>query len=63
MSKQDEIDRQKVILYSWVAKAFYKRIKSFKVPEKYVEAAKDIASQATGFDSSTAFSRGTDAYR
>jgi hypothetical protein len=49
MSKQDEIDRQKVILYTWVAKAFYKKIKSFKVPEKYVEAAKDIASQGNGF--------------
>lgn len=49
MSKQDDIDRQKVILYSWVSKAFYKRIKSFKVPEKYVEAAKDIASQGNGF--------------
>jgi hypothetical protein len=45
----DEIDRQKVILYTWVSKAFYKRIKSFKVPEKYVEAAKDIASQGNGF--------------
>ena len=49
MSKQDEIDRQKVILYTWVSKAFYKRIKSFKVPEKYVEAAKDIAGQGNGF--------------
>ncbi len=49
MSKQDEIDRQKVILYTWVSKAFYKRIKSFEVPEKYSEAAKDIASQGNGF--------------
>lgn len=45
----DEIDRQKVILYTWVSKAFYKHIKSFEVPEKYVEAAKDIASQGNGF--------------
>ena len=49
MDKQDEIDRQKVILYTGVSKAFYKHIKSFKVPEKYVEAAKDIASQGNGF--------------
>ena len=49
MDKQDEIERQKVTLYTWVSKAFYKRIKSFKVPEKYVEAAKDIASQGNGF--------------
>ena len=49
MSKQDEIDRQKVILYTWVSTAFYKHIKSFEVPEKYSEAAKDIASQGNGF--------------
>lgn len=49
MSKQDEIERQKVTLYTWVSKAFYKQLKSFKVPEKYSEAAKDIASQGNGF--------------
>ena len=49
MDKQDEIERQKVTLYTWVSKAFYKHLKSFKVPEKYSEAAKDIASQGNGF--------------
>ena len=45
----DEIERQKVILYTWISKAFYKHIKSFEGPEKYSEAAKDIASQGNGF--------------
>jgi hypothetical protein len=49
MDKQDEIERQKVTLYTWVSKAFYKHIKSFKVPEKYSEAAKDLAIQGNGF--------------
>lgn len=49
MNKQDEIERQKVTLYTWVSKAFYKNLKSFTVPEKYSDAAKDIASQGNGF--------------
>lgn len=49
MDKQEEIERQKVTLYTWVSKAFYKHLKSFTVPENYSEAAKDIARQGNGF--------------
>ena len=49
MNNQDEIERQKVTLYTWVAKAVRKSLKSFQVQEKYSEAAKDIAGQGNGF--------------
>lgn len=41
---ESKLDAQRVILLTWVSKAYYKNLKEFKVPGKYAEAAKQIAS-------------------
>lgn len=46
---ESKLDAQRVILLTWVSKAYYKNLKEFKVPGKYAEAAKQIASDGDGF--------------
>jgi hypothetical protein len=45
----EHIEQRVVAVYTWVAKAYYKRIKSFEVPEAYHDAAKRIADEGNGF--------------
>jgi hypothetical protein len=45
----DELDKQRTIIYTWVSKAYYRNLTSMTIPEKFSEAAKEIASQGNGF--------------
>lgn len=46
---QDDLDKQRTIIYTWVSKEYYRNLTSMVIPEKFTDAAKDIASQGNGF--------------
>lgn len=46
---QDQLDKQRTIIYTWVSKAYYRNLTSMVIPANFAEAAKDIASQGNGF--------------
>lgn len=46
---QDDLDKQRTIIYTWVSKAYYRNLTSMVIPEKFTEAAKEIAAQGNGF--------------
>lgn len=46
---QDDLDKQRTIIYTWVSKAYYRNLTSMVIPEKFADAAKEIAAQGNGF--------------
>lgn len=45
----DNIEAQRAVILDWVSKAYWKDLKSFKVPEKYKAAAEAVAQEGNGF--------------